>query len=701
MVSPPLSISVARRSAAKPITNIISPTWAVIASFIVAAVLVYLPAVRGGLLWDDDGHVTKPELRSLGGLARIWAEVGATQQYYPLLHSAFWSEHRLWGDSLIGYHLVNIVLHAVAASLVYVVLMRLKIPGAALAAAIFAVHPVEVESVAWISEQKNTLSAVFYLSAMLAYLRFDESRKSPFHLLALILFTLGVLTKTVTATLPATLLVIFWWQRGRLSWREDVLPLAPFFLLGAAAGGLTACVERKLIGAEGAAFDLSFLQRGLIAGRAIWFYLAKLFWPTNLIFVYPRWNVDPAVWWQWVFPLAAVATTAVLWAIRSRWRAPLAGWLFFVGTLFPALGFFNVYPFRFSFVADHFQYLAGLGMIVPAAAGFAIGISRLPQPTQRFGNLACAALVIGLSVLTMFQSSMYGNVETLYRTTLARNPDCWMACNNLGAYLMDRGREDEAEPYFREALRLRTDYPEALMNLGVHFTHVGEPQTALEFLNHALEVQPNFSEAESNFGNALVELKRPREAIEHYQLAARLKPAAATPHYNLANTFHNLGDSTLAEKHYREALRRQPDFVEAHYNLGIVLAGEDRLPEAIDEFQTAIRLRPEYVDGHHNLGVAFRQAGRFTEAIAEFQTAIRLDADYVSGYGDLARTYAQLDRPAEAIAAAEKALAVARAHGQMDLAGQIESWLTEYRAKTSQKEDRGGAGVREARSSHF
>src|SRR5262249_48756811 len=213
--------------------------------------------------------------------------------------------------------------------------------------AIFAVHPVSVESVGWVSEQKNPLSSVFYLGAMLVYLRFDESRRRTDYVVALGLFVLGLLTKTVTATLPAALLVIFWWQRGTLSWKRDVVPLLPFFALGAAAGLLTAWVERTLIGAQGAGFELTFLERGLLAGRVVWFYLSKLVLPANLMFIYPRWKIDATIWWQWLFPMATLSAVVLLWAIRRRSRAPLAGWLLFVGTLAPVLGFVNVYPFVF------------------------------------------------------------------------------------------------------------------------------------------------------------------------------------------------------------------------------------------------------------------------------------------------------------------------------------------------------------------
>lgn len=258
--------------------------WQAVVLFVVVF-LAYLPAWHGGFIWDDDAHVTRPKLRCWEGLFRIWFEPGATQQYYPLVHGTFWLEHWLWGDDPTGYHLVNLALHAGSAFLVALILRRLAVPGAFLAAVVFALHPVHVESVAWITEMKNTLSAVFYLSAMLCYLRFDENRGGRWYAAALGLFLLALLSKTVTATLPAALLVIFWWRRGRLDWRSDVLPLAPFLLLGAVSGLFTAWVERTINGAEGAEFQFSLVERCLIAGRAIWFYLGKLLWPADLIFI--------------------------------------------------------------------------------------------------------------------------------------------------------------------------------------------------------------------------------------------------------------------------------------------------------------------------------------------------------------------------------------------------------------------------------
>src|SRR5256886_7362788 len=316
-----------RRSAAKTSQRI----WLFSLALIALTALAYLPAWNGKPIWDDNAHITKPELRSISGLVRIWTEPGATQQYYPLAHSIFWIEHALWGDAVLPYHLVNILLHGLSAFLLYRILRRLEISGAWLAAALFALHPVQAESVAWISELKNTLSGLFFLSAAFTYLKFDEARRGSLSAAALILFLASLLCKTAVAPLPAVLLVVFWWKRGSISWKRDVRPLLPFFALGIGAGLFTAWVEQTFVGAQGSAFQLSILQRCLIAGRDFWFYLFKLFWPAKLTFIYPRWRIDSGVWWQYLFPVAALIVLAALWKLRTRWRGPFAAALIFLG----------------------------------------------------------------------------------------------------------------------------------------------------------------------------------------------------------------------------------------------------------------------------------------------------------------------------------------------------------------------------------
>jgi protein O-mannosyl-transferase len=650
-------------------------TYGAAALLVVLTVAAYLPALGGGFLWDDDQHVTRPDLQPAAGLYRIWFNIGATQQYYPLLHTAFWLEHRLWGDNTLGYHLVNVLLHVAAALLVYLILRRLKIPGALLAATIFAVHPVEVESVAWISEQKNTLSAVFYLGAALTYLRFDETRMRSAYGLALALFVLGLLTKTVTATLPAALLVIFWWQRGSLSWRKDVWPLVPFFLCGAVAAPLTAWVERKLIGAEGAAFELSFLQRSLLAGRVIWFYLSKLAWPTNLIFFYPRWNIEPAAWWQWLFPLATLATLAILFAISKRWRAPLAGMLFFVGTLFPVLGFLNVYPFIFSFVADHFQYLASLGVITLAASGITLAVGRLPRRAQWAGHLASGALVAVLALMTFRQSRIYGDAIDLYQTTLERNPTSWIAYNNLGVCQNDAKQREAALDSFQKAIEINPNFAEAHNNLGAAFARRHKYTEALEQYREALRIRPKYPKALANYGEILVLTGKPKEAVEQYEQALALDPGFTEVHRRMAAVLLiQTHETQRAIEHFETALRQQPGDADTHANLANALLHAGKLEPAIQHSRIAIQLKPDHVEAHHNLGIALLKAGRPAAAGGEFEATLRLAPEHMQAYFNLTKVYQQLQQPEKAGATVQKAEAVARAAGNQDLADRIEAW---------------------------
>jgi tetratricopeptide (TPR) repeat protein len=536
------------------------PTRWACAFVFVLTLLAYIPAMQGGFIWDDGGHVTRADLRSLDGLLRIWFEPGATQQYYPLLHSSFWLEHLVWGDSPFGYHLINVLFHATAACLFGVLLRRLMVPGAWLAALLFALHPVCVESVAWITEQKNTLSLVFYLLAALGYLRFSEQRRPADYAWASLLFVAALLCKTVSSSLPAALLVVFWWKKGRLSWRADVLPLIPWFALAAGSGLCTAWMEQTYIGAQGAEFSLGFAARCLVAGRALWFYLWKLFLPFDLIFIYPRWDVDASAFWQYLFPLAAlVLTFFLLWYARKQ-RGPLAVLLLFGGSLFPALGFINVYPFIFSFVADHFQYLASLAVF----AAMAFGLVKLSARYRSLGLRSLSIVVLGLlGTLTWLQAGMYRNLFTLYETTISRNPDCWMAHNNLGAALVGDERADEALVHFQAALRLRPDFAEAENNYGDALTRLGRPREAIEHLEHALRLVPHFAVAHCNYGVALLSVGREEEGMRQLEEALRLMPQYPIAHFNLGLAHARCGRMDSAIRHFELAVKQQPDYEEA------------------------------------------------------------------------------------------------------------------------------------------
>jgi tetratricopeptide (TPR) repeat protein len=592
------------------------------------------------------------------GLRRIWFEVGATQQYYPVAHSAFWLFHRLWGDHTLGYHLANILLHALAAVLVTVILRRLAVPGAAVAGMLFALHPVHVESVAWMTELKNTLSGVLCLAAALAYLRFDDARSRQAYWLAFGLFFLAVLAKSVTTTLPAVLLVVFWWRRGRLNWRGDVVPLLPFFIAGLTAGLFTAWVEHTYIGARGAEFHFTLIERTLIAGRAFWFYLAKLLWPVNLIFVYPRWQISQAVWWQYLFPLAAIGLLALAWHLRPRTRAPLAALLIFGGVLFPALGFFNVYPFRFSFVADHFQYLASIPILAMVGAGLAVAGKRLLDPTRS----AVAALALGgvLGTQTWLQSRQYVDAETLYRETIARNPAAWMAYNNLGALRIEAGGDvKQAAALIEESLRIYPANAEAHNNLGVAYQRLGRLDAAAAEHQEALRILPDYAEAYNNLGIVAEQQGRLEEAFKYYTTALALQPEErkrAETHHNLGSVLQKLGRNDEAIAQIREALRIRPDYADAHGNLGTALLQSGRTDEAIAEYREALRLKPAYAEARNNLGTVLARTGRLEEAIAEFQETVRLKPDATLAYVNVADALRRLNRRDEAVAALRMAI---------------------------------------------
>ncbi len=640
----------------------LSQTHAVIwASIFCATLLAYWPALRGTLVWDDASHVTRPALASWHGLWRIWFDLSATQQYYPLLHSAFWIEHRIWGDAVLGYHLTNVVLHAASACLVVLIVRRLALPGAWLAGLVFALHPVCVEAVAWISEQKSALSGLFYLAAALVYLRFDQSRRRPHYLWALGLFVLALASKTVTATLPAALLLVFWWQRGHLGFRRDVRPLLPWFALSAAAGLFTAWVERAYIGAKGADFALTLPERFLLAGRVLWFYAGKVVWPANLIFTYPRWKIDAGVWWQYLFPAGILAAATGLGLLARRRRGPLAGFLFFAGTLFPVLGFLNVYPFIFSYVADHFQYLASLGIIVPlCAVGQTLRLRRALSPL----------LLLVLAVLTFRQAGLYADAETLYRATLARNPASWMAHTNLGVALAETPSGlPEAVAEYQASLRLRPDDAQTHADLGNALAHLpGRGPEAVTEFRTALRLKPDLVQTHNDLGVALSQMPgRLPEAIAEFQTALRLKPDYAEAHDNLGVALTQMaralgqapGGLPQAIDEYQAALRANPDDPETHNNLGLALSQvAGRLPDAVAEFQTALRLEPDYLDAHNNLANALSQIpGRLPDAIAEFQAALRLKPDDAETHNDLGVDLAQLPgRLPEAIAEFQAAL---------------------------------------------
>jgi tetratricopeptide (TPR) repeat protein len=562
----------------------------------IITLVVYLPAIReGGWVWDDEQHVTdNPALRSLHGLRAIWFKLGATQQYYPMVFSSFWLEHRLWKLWATGYHIDNVLLHAASAVVLWRILLRLNAPGAWLAAAVFAVHPVHVESVAWVSERKNVLSglltllsAMFYLRHALPELHGDphkSARSETTYIIAFVLFVLALFSKTVACTLPGALLVIIWWKRGSIL-RRDLARIAPFVVVGVVLGLTTAFMERYQVRAVGDAFDLSAVDRVLIAGRAVWFYAYKLIWPATLIFSYPRWDVDPSRIWQFAFPVAAVALLLAVWMLRRR--AALAALLYFGGALLPALGFVNVYPMKFSFVADHFQYMASIGLIALLVATGATVLPRAALP------LVGSALIAILGVLTWRQCGYYRDAETLWRRTLALNPSSFVAAINLGAIEMNRNKPEAAIAVLEPAQRVAPNDAEVLFGLGNAYSALGRSVPAEQHLTAAVKSRPDFGRAHQMLGLEKRKLGDRRGAERHLRYAVALLHRDPVPARNLATFLVEDNRADEAIRVLRESTRTLPT-AQSHFMLAAMLTERAATEEAKSELRAALRLDPRH-----------------------------------------------------------------------------------------------------------
>ena len=509
-----------------------------------------------------------------------------------------------------------------------------------------------------VSELKNTQSGVFFLAAALAYLRFDDGRRPPAWALAFALFCLALLSKSVTATLPALLLVVLWWRRGRLEVRRDVAPLLPFFAASAVFGALTIWAERTLIGARGEGFEFGVLDRVLIAGRAVWFYLGRLLWPAELNFIYPRWTIDASAWWQYLYPAAVVLLLSSAWALRSRSRAPFAALMFFCIALSPALGFVNVYPFRFSFVADHFQYLASLGIIALFSGGVA-GLASKRPPAPGWAALAAIAIIlVPLGVLTLARSRDFADADTLYRATIARDPQSWMAHNNL-AVLMLRSSPERALDHLDQALRANAAYPEAHNNRGLALQLLERFEEAAAAHAEALRLEPTFADAHNNRGTALQKLNRLAEAESAYREALRLRPESLQARVNLGHVMLEQGAAAEAVAHYRAALAIDPALADVRFTLGAALERAGQPDEAAAEYREVLRRQPSAADAHTRLGAIAEAAGRYDEAAAHYDAWAGLEPQSPAAFMALGNARYRASDFARAAAAYEAATRLA------------------------------------------
>ena len=578
-----------------------SQSMVAVVGLILMIAMAYEPVVHNGFIWDDDAYIeNNSTLRTVGGLGAIWSDIAATPQYYPLVHTTFWLEYRAWGLDPTGYHVVNVLLHATAALLVWRVLLRLGLGGAAawFAAAVFALHPVHVESVAWITERKNVLSAVFYLASFLIYLRFSlnpnddapsAARRRWCYAAALLLFVCAILSKTVACSLPAAVLVVLWWRRGSIN-RSDVVALSPFFVIGLALAVLTVYLETYHVGTELALGELSWAQRCLIAGRAVWFYAGKLVWPVPLVFTYPKWWIDTSAWWQYLFPAYAGILLVGLWLLRRRvGRGPLTAVLLFGGTLLPALGFIDVFPMRYSYVADHFQYLASLGLIVLAAATLFRLSVRFGKTGLKVAVVTAATVLVVLGVMTWRQTHIYRDLETLWRDTLVKNPRAWMAHTNIADIVGPR-----------------------------------DPVAGIGHYRMSLAIHPSF-EAHYDLGLQLRPRGAVKEAIWHFRRAIEMLPGFADAHAKLADALEAAGEMDEALPHFEWVVNHDQTNAEARFRLGMAYARKHKHDTAREQLQQAVKIDPQYAEAHFGLGLVFEMMGRPKDATVHYHKAVRLN----------------------------------------------------------------------------
>lgn len=567
------------------------------ALLIVLTLAAYFPAVLGGFVWDDDAHLIDNIVLQDGGLYRSWCTTEPFC-YYPMVWTSFWAEHQAWGLNPLGYHLVNVLLHAASALLIWRILIRLKIPAPWFAALVFALHPVNVESVAWITQRKNTLSLLFFLVSLLSYLRFDDRGRWRSYWLALAMFVAAMLSKGGIVTLPVVLLLCTGWLRGTIG-RRDVLRSIPFFVVSLLMSAVEVWFQYVQAIAGVVVRDEGFLARLAGAGWVVWFYLGKALWPTDLTFLYPRWNIDPANWASYVPGLLLLGVLGLCWRHRRNWGRPvLFGLGYFVVTLAPALGFVDVYFMRYSFVADHYQYPSIIGIIALVVAVGGAALRRIEQGGVRWPvrRMSAVAVVVVLCLATWRQCGIYRNIETLWRDTLRKNPDAWLAHNNLGTLLKSRGDFDEATWHYRQALKSNPTYPLA----------------------------------QANLGNMLVARGDTEQGIAMYRLALQSDPLYVMPRVNLGSALLARGDVDEAIVQYREVVRIDAGFAAAHSNLGSALLAKRELNQAMNCFQRALEIDPDLADAHNNMGLALTLAGRLAEALPPFREAARLRSGWAA-----------------------------------------------------------------------
>ena len=600
-------------------------------AFLAAIFVFYFPALSGEFIWDDVLFSEEKTIHDWSSLWDIWfapSEIAGEGHYWPITYTTFWLEHKLFGLNPLGYHIVNCTLYFINVVLIWRLLLRLEVPGAWAISMIFTVHPLHVESVAWLIERKDLLSALFYLGAVHVWLRFRESSSLKTYALALGLYALGMLSKSIAVTLPAALLVLLWWKQERVS-AQDIMRLLPFFIVGFAItlGDYLFYVSRE----EQLNITFSFLERILIAAQALWFYVGKLLWPTNLMVIYPHWDVSVEDLISWLFMVAAVGVLALLWGYRHRiGKGPLAGVAFFVITLLPIFGFVDHKYMQFSFVADRYQYLAGLGLIAVVVGGAVHAIQLHITSFKPVVIGAFTVMVVGLGVLTWHQAAIYQDGVTFFRHIIAHNPTARDAHHNLGNVLFKKKRYEDALEVLQEALEQNPDSP-ALTHMAIadSYHKLGQHAKAMEWIERARTLtSASFSQDKLSklSVKVLLALGRTEEAEQHL-----LQAAWDSDSYhevwrllNLLQMSAKQGDVAQTSAYLQHILELAEGNLETLLVTADILREQKQYAEAIEIYKRMLAIDLNFDKAHAGMGDALFRLGRYEEAIESLERSVEL-----------------------------------------------------------------------------
>ena len=669
--------------------------WAGIGLLIALTTLVYLPALGGGALLDDDLLLTQNKIvKAPDGLYQFWFTANASD-YWPLTNTTFWIEWRLWGEHLMGYHVTNLVLHIVESLLIWFLLRKLHVPGAFFGALLFAVHPVNVESVAWIASRKNLVAMLFFLLSLWCYLNAEErsseedngpakgnggqppgiwTRATAFsadefsgawYWMSLAAFVLAMLGKGSVAMTPALLLCILWWKRP-LEWR-DMRRMLPFFAVGVGLAALNVWFQTH--DTEETIRNVAFVDRTLGAGGAVWFYLCKAIWPFDLAPIYPSWNIDAANWVWWI-PLcgAAFATGALLVAARpwtsarNRFSPFWFAWVFFGVALFPVMGLCDVGFMKYALVADRYLHLALLGIVALAAAGIGIVCSR-GRGNLRWAAIATAALVVVVfSFLSWRQSGLYIDRFTLFQAAKEKNPDCWMIYHTLGTWELNQNRPQASLDYFLKALDLcpHEDIDRAQIHerYGLALFKLGRTREGIEQFESAFAVGKPTPDIIEKLRHAYRETGKIDKLLDFDSRLTTLFPRNPVFHNSFGLTLAQTGRLPEAIEQYRQAIELDPKNAETFNNLGAAYYRRGDIQRAMGCYQQALQCKPDYAEAFNNLGTAYYHRGDIQQAVGCYQRALQCNPDHAETHYNLGGLFYQMNAIPDAISHLEAAVSL-------------------------------------------